>query len=51
MRGGGPLEKDLMLPVHPALVNILVIICQEGHHQGWIYKHVCSVEYEPKNKK
>lgn len=57
VKGGGeevvPLRVrvDAKLPNRPALVKILVIIYQEGHHKCWIYKYVSSVKCESKNKK
>lgn len=57
VKGGGeevvPLRVrlDAKRPTRPALVKILVIIYQEGHHKCWIYKYVSTVKCESKNKK
>ena len=57
VKGGGDevvhlrVRLDAKRTTRSALVKILVIIYQEGHHKCWIYKYVSSVKCESKNKK
>ena len=57
VKGGGEevvhlrVRLDAKRTTRPALVIILVIIYQEGHHKCWIYKYISSVKCESKNKK